>query len=88
MLFGDLSRKGKVLAFLILIQVMFTVICKFFPQVEELFYLSLGFGLAVITYASTIRCPKCGKSQVFTGISFFDLRLPKMKCHYCGKPVD
>lgn len=88
MSFGELSRRGKTLLFLIFLQIIVTIIYKLFFETEELFFVALASGIGVILYASTIRCRVCGKSQVFTGLSFFDLRLPKKKCHNCKSSID
>ena len=49
------------------------------------FLVPLIFGIFVVVYAYTIRCPNisCKRRQVFRGSSIFDLRLPSDKCYYC-----
>ena len=55
---------------------------------EWLFYPNLLWAAATIAYAMSLRCPVCGRQQVFRGLSVFDMRLPSEKCHFCGGTLD
>lgn len=55
---------------------------------EWLFYPNLLWAAAMIAYAISLRCPVCGRQQIFRGLSIFDIRLPSEKCHFCGSPLD
>lgn len=54
---------------------------------EWLFYPNLFWAAATLAYVLSLRCPVCGRQQVFRGLSFFDLRLPTEKCHFCGNTL-
>lgn len=88
MFLTNYSRQGKKLILWILFQVVFTLLYKFFFENDLMLYLGLLSGLGIILFASSIRCRSCGKLQVFTGLSFFDIRIPKKKCHYCKLPLE
>lgn len=51
---------------------------------EWLFYPNLFWAAATLAYALSLRCPVCGRRQVFRGLSIFDIRMPSEKCHSCG----
>jgi magnesium-transporting ATPase (P-type) len=50
------------------------------------FWIGLLFGIFVILYAISLRCPNpaCHRMQVFRGISVFDIKWPNDKCYSCG----
>ena len=52
--------------------------------------LALFGGVALVTYALSIRCPiaSCRRHQVFRGMSVFDLRLPGERCYVCNAPLE
>jgi predicted RNA-binding Zn-ribbon protein involved in translation (DUF1610 family) len=51
---------------------------------QVLFYLNLGWAATLAGIAWNLRCPSCGKRQIFRGWSLLDLRLPAEKCYSCG----
>jgi hypothetical protein len=55
---------------------------------DLLFYVNLAWILVLVLDAWNIRCPQCGKGQVFRGWSITDLRLPSEKCFYCGASIE
>ena len=55
--------------------------------IEWLFYPNLFWAAATLAYALTLRCPVCGRQQVFRGLSVFDIRLPSERCHFCGNTL-
>lgn len=77
--------KRRVLIGMIAIQVVL-VIC--YRLITELFYYpNLLWFTLTLAYAWSIRCPQCGRRQVFRGLSFFDLRLPSEHCYYCDSSL-
>jgi DNA-directed RNA polymerase subunit RPC12/RpoP len=54
---------------------------------EFLYYPNLLWFTLTLAYAGSIRCPQCGRRQVFRGLSVFDLRLPGERCYYCGSSL-
>ncbi len=52
------------------------------------FWPPLAVGLAIVAYALSLRCDNCGASQVFRGISAFDIRWPEYNCWKCDHEIE
>lgn len=91
-----MAKYKKRLIVLLSIQAMLTVVHVVLRSPTELddgvfttswhFWLGLGFGVFVVAYALSLRCPSpaCRRMQVFRGLSVFDLKWPGEKCYSCG----
>ena len=94
-----MNKYKRNLVILLAIQVIFTLIHIILrePQVMSEgilstpwhFWISLLFGIFVLLYAISLRCPNptCNRMQVFRGFSIFDLKWPEDKCYSCGVPL-
>ena len=53
-------------------------------------WFALVGGLVLVGYALSVRCPvqSCRRHQVFRGLSFFVIRLPKERCYVCHTPLE
>lgn len=94
-----MSKFKKRLIALLLVQMVLALVHVAFREPQEVnegifsspwhFWLGLWFGVFVVLYALSLRCPNtgCRKMQVFRGYSVFDLRWPEEKCYSCGAPL-
>lgn len=88
MLLDKYGRQGKILLILLFCQIILTIGYKTILPVQGMFYIGMATGIGVLVYAATIRCRVCNKFQVFTGLSFLDLKIPKKKCFYCNNSLE
>jgi hypothetical protein len=91
-----MAKYKKRLIVLLLVQAMLTVVHVALRTPTGLddgvfttswhFWIGLGFGVIVVAYALSLRCPSptCRRMQVFRGPSVFDLSWPGEKCYFCG----
>ena len=54
---------------------------------DWLFFPTLAWFTATLYVAKSIRCPQCGRGQVFRGPSAFDIRLPSNRCYFCNSKL-
>lgn len=81
---------------LLLIQLVITITHVFLTKPNGVdieltwhFILGLVFGIFIIIYAFSLRCPNpsCKKLQIFRGLSIFDIRWPEDNCYHCSTQI-
>ena len=56
--------------------------------IEWHFVVALIFGLFLLLYVFSLKCPNCKSRLVVRGWKFSDLRFPGEMCHKCGHPLN